>query len=105
MNSCNSEEVLGASIRLLDMCNTTKDAFSQIRASVQDLESSLRRREADVSSKTGSYLICTKKVNKIVSKSFVNFRKSQNKKSNETTAILSLLREVEEVTIVRKWEV
>ncbi|KAK1400348.1 hypothetical protein POM88_010211 [Heracleum sosnowskyi] len=51
MHSCDSEDVLGASIRLLDMCNTTKDAFPQMRASVQDLESSFRRREANLSSK------------------------------------------------------
>ncbi|KAL8150053.1 hypothetical protein AgCh_006892 [Apium graveolens] len=90
-----SEEVLGASIRLLDLCNLTKDAFSQIRASVQDLESSLRRREADVSSKVGRYLICLKIVNKMVSKSLASFKKSQNKKCKETSAIVSLLREVE----------
>ncbi|KAL1814954.1 hypothetical protein ACET3Z_017528 [Daucus carota] len=96
---CDSEEALGASIRLLDLCNLTKEAFSQMRASVQDLESSLRRREADVSSKIGSYLMCMKKVNKLVSKSLATFKKSQNKKCNETSATVSLLREVEEVSI------
>ncbi|KAL8150049.1 hypothetical protein AgCh_006890 [Apium graveolens] len=99
MQSSDSEEVLGASIRLLDLCNLTKDAFSQMRASVQDLESSLRRREADVSRKVGRYLMCMKKVNKMVSKSLASFKKSQNKKCKETSAIVSLLREVEEVSI------
>ncbi|KAK1400339.1 DUF241 domain-containing protein [Heracleum sosnowskyi] len=98
MHSSDSEEVLGASIRLLDLCNLTKDAFSQMRASVQDLESSLRRREADVSSKVGRYLISMKKVNKMVSKSLANFKKSQSKKCKETSATVSLLREVEEVS-------
>nr|XP_017250632.1 PREDICTED: uncharacterized protein LOC108221253 [Daucus carota subsp. sativus] len=98
-HSSNSEEALGASIRLLDLCNLTKEAFSQMRASVQDLESSLRRREADVSSKIGSYLICMKKVNKMVSKSLATLKKSQNKKCNETSATVSLLRDVEEVII------
>ncbi|WOG99806.1 hypothetical protein DCAR_0519162 [Daucus carota subsp. sativus] len=99
-HSSNSEEALAASIRLLDLYNLTKEAFSQMRASVQDLESSLRRREADVSSKIGSYLICMKKVNKLVSKSLATFKKSQNKKCNETSATVSLLREVEEVSIM-----
>ncbi|WOG99808.1 hypothetical protein DCAR_0519164 [Daucus carota subsp. sativus] len=98
-HSSDSEEALGASIRLLDLCNLTKEAFSQMRASVQDLESSLRRREADVSSKIGSYLICMKKVNKMVSKCLASFKKSQNKKCHETSATVSLLREVEEVSI------
>ena len=99
VQSCDSEVVLGASIRLLDLCNSAKDAFSQIRASGQDLESALRRREADVSSKVGNYLICVKKVNKMVSKSFVDFKKSQDKKSNESSAILRVLKEVEEVSV------
>ncbi|KAK1351712.1 DUF241 domain-containing protein [Heracleum sosnowskyi] len=99
MHSSDSEEVLGASIRLLDLCNLTKDAFSQMRASVQDLESSLRRREADVSSKVARHLICMKKINKMVSKSLASFKKSQNKKCKETSAIVSLLKEVEEVSL------
>ncbi|KAK1400349.1 DUF241 domain-containing protein [Heracleum sosnowskyi] len=99
MHSSDSEEVLGASIRLLDLCNLTKDAFSQMRASVQDLESSLRRREADVSSKVARHLICMKKINKMVSRSLASFKKSQNKKCKETTATVSLLREVEEASI------
>ncbi|KAK1351711.1 DUF241 domain-containing protein [Heracleum sosnowskyi] len=99
MHSCDSEDVLGASVRLLDMCNTTKDAFSQMRASVQDLESSFRRREANVSSKIGSYLICMKKVNKMVSKCFVSLKKSQDKRSNEASVIVNLLKEVEQVSL------
>ncbi|KAK1362249.1 DUF241 domain-containing protein [Heracleum sosnowskyi] len=98
MHSSDSEEVLGASIRLLDLCNTMKDAFSQMRASVQDLESSLRRREADMSRKLGSYLICMKKVNKMVSKCLDSFTNAQNKKRNQTSAVVSLLRQVEEVS-------
>ncbi|XP_017245720.1 uncharacterized protein LOC108217398 [Daucus carota subsp. sativus] len=98
MNSGDSEEVLGASIRLLDLCNTTKDAFSQMRASVQDLESALRRRETDMSSKLRSYLICMEKVNKMVSKCLDNLKISQSKKSNLTSTAVSLLREVEEVS-------
>ncbi|KAK1400360.1 hypothetical protein POM88_010223 [Heracleum sosnowskyi] len=45
--SC-GEDILCQSIRLLDLCSNSKDALSQMRASIQDLESSLRRRESDV---------------------------------------------------------
>ncbi|KAK1400332.1 Eukaryotic translation initiation factor 3 subunit a protein [Heracleum sosnowskyi] len=93
------EDILCGSIRLLDLCSTSKDAISLVRASVQDLESSLRRKETDVSSKTGSYLICKKKANKMVSKCFAGSKKSKINKSIETPAIVSLLREVEEVSI------
>lgn len=100
MHSCDFEDVLGASIRLLDLCNTTKDAFTQMRTCVQDLEASLRRREASVSSKIGSYLICMKKVYKMVSKCLASLKKSQNPKRKETSAIVRILREVEEVSIL-----
>lgn len=93
------EDILCGSIRLLDLCSASKDAISYLRTSVQDLESSLRRRETDVSCKIGSYLICKKKANKMVSKCFSSSRKSKINKSIETPAIVSLLREVEEVTI------
>lgn len=93
------EDILCGSIRLLDLCSASKDAISYLRTSVQDLESSLRRRETDVSCKIGSYLICKKKANKMVSKCFSSSGKSKINKSIETPAIVSLLREVEEVSI------
>ena len=96
--SC-GEDTLCGSIRLLDLCSTSKDALSHMRASVQDLESSLRRRETDVSSKIGSYLICKKKANKMVSKCFSSSKKSKINQSIETPGTPSLLREVEEVSI------
>ncbi|KAK1400337.1 hypothetical protein POM88_010200 [Heracleum sosnowskyi] len=100
MHFCDSEDVLGASIRLLDLCSTTKDAFTQMRTCGQDLEASLRRREANVSNKIGSYMICMKKNYKMVAKCLASLKKSQSSKSNETSAIVRLLGEVEEVSIV-----
>ncbi|XP_074361352.1 uncharacterized protein LOC141701617 [Apium graveolens] len=96
--SC-SEDILGGSIRLLDLCSTSKDAISQMRASVQDLESSLRRKETDVSGKARSYLISTRKAYKTVSKCFSSSNKLKINKNSETAAIVSLLREVEDVSI------
>ncbi|WOG99814.1 hypothetical protein DCAR_0519170 [Daucus carota subsp. sativus] len=96
--SC-GEDILCGSIRLLDLCSTSKDALSHMRDSVQDLESSLRRRQTDVSSRIASYLVCKKKANRMLSKCFAGSKKSKINKSIETPAIVSLLREVEEVSI------
>ncbi|WOG99809.1 hypothetical protein DCAR_0519165 [Daucus carota subsp. sativus] len=96
--SC-AEDILCGSIRLLDLCSTSKDSLSLMRSSVQQFESSIRRRESDISSKTGSYLICKKKVKKMISKCFTSSKKSKINKSTETPAIVGLLREVEEVSI------
>ncbi|KAK1400338.1 DUF241 domain-containing protein [Heracleum sosnowskyi] len=93
------EDILCGSVRLLDMCSTSKDVFSQIKASIQDLESSIRRKESSVSSKAGSYLISKKKTYKMVSKCFSNSKKSKINNSTETPAIFVLLREVEEVSL------
>ncbi|KAK1362248.1 hypothetical protein POM88_046722 [Heracleum sosnowskyi] len=96
LGSC-SDDVLGSSIRLLDLCSTTKDAFLQMRASGRDLESSLRRRDTNVSSKIRSNLICINKVNKMISKCFTSTKKSGSNKSSETPSTVSMLREVEEL--------
>lgn len=96
--SC-GEDILGGSIRLLDLCSTSRDAISQMRTSVQDLESSLRRKETDVSSKARSYIIFTRKAYKTISKCFSSSKKLKINKNIETPAIVSLLREVEEVSI------
>lgn len=96
--SC-SEDVLGSSLRVLDLCSVTKDAFLQLRASGRDLESSLRRRDTDVSSKIRSYLICKNKVEKMISKCFSSTKKSGSNKSSETLSTVRMLREVEELSI------
>ncbi|KAF8377726.1 hypothetical protein HHK36_031110 [Tetracentron sinense] len=65
------DEVLDGSLRLLDVCGTTGDVLSQTKDCVQDLESSLRRREGGefgLANKVGTYMISRKKTKKVVCK-------------------------------------
>ncbi|KAH7567034.1 hypothetical protein JRO89_XS07G0009000 [Xanthoceras sorbifolium] len=41
------EEILDGSLRLVDVCGTTRDLFSQIKECVQELESFVRRKRGD----------------------------------------------------------
>nr|DAD46015.1 TPA_asm: hypothetical protein HUJ06_004245 [Nelumbo nucifera] len=43
-------EVLDTSVKLLDVCGTTRDLLLQMKQSVQDLQSGLRRRKGEESS-------------------------------------------------------
>ncbi|CAN1276155.1 hypothetical protein LINPERPRIM_LOCUS15932 [Linum perenne] len=41
-------ELLDGSLRMLDMCNTAKDALSQMKESVVELQSAIRRRQGEL---------------------------------------------------------
>ncbi|KAK6939247.1 Protein BPS1, chloroplastic, partial [Dillenia turbinata] len=44
------EEVIDGSLRMLDICSTTREIFSQMKESIQELKSSLRRKRRGESS-------------------------------------------------------
>ncbi|KAI3913182.1 hypothetical protein MKW98_007198 [Papaver atlanticum] len=82
--------VLDGSIMLLDVCSNIKDVLSQMRQSVQELQSSIRRRSNEVS----EYMISSKKINKEIRKCLTNLKSN---KKNDTE--VSLLTEVETTTL------
>lgn len=87
------ENFLDGSLRLLDICGNIKDIFVHIKGCVQDLESSLCRRnglESGLANEIEKYFISRKKVNKIVCKGADNLKIVQ--KGN-----LALLDEVREL--------
>ncbi|KAI3952035.1 hypothetical protein MKX01_004268 [Papaver californicum] len=81
---------LDGSILLLDVCSITKDVLSQMKQSVQELQSSIRRRSNEVS----EYMISRKKITKVIRKCLVDLK---NNKKNDTE--ISLLTEVEATTL------
>ncbi|MCL7036704.1 hypothetical protein MKW94_006385 [Papaver nudicaule] len=81
---------LDGSIMLLDVCNIIKDVLSQMKQSVQELQSSIRRRSNEVS----EYIISRKKITKVIRKCLADLK---NNKKNETE--VSLLTEVEATTL------
>ncbi|CAN1770770.1 hypothetical protein LINPERHAP1_LOCUS11708 [Linum perenne] len=80
-------ELLDGSLRLLDMCNTGKDALSQLKESVTELQSAIRRRQGDLEAETKRYLNSRKIVKKAIQKAL---------KANNVEAI-SMLREAESI--------
>ncbi|CAL1398180.1 unnamed protein product [Linum trigynum] len=92
-------QMLDGSLRLLDFCNTTKDALSLMKESVFELQSVLRRRVQgglhlnDVK----QYITCRKTVKKAIQKAMKNL-KAVECSSNESPEIVAVLRDVEAIT-------
>ncbi|RZC72515.1 hypothetical protein C5167_047994 [Papaver somniferum] len=81
---------LDGSIVLLDVCSIAKDVLSQMKQSVQELQSSIRRRSNEVS----EYMISRKKITKVIRKCISDL-KNNKKVDTEVT----ILREVEVTTL------
>ncbi|XP_007041663.2 PREDICTED: uncharacterized protein LOC18607432 [Theobroma cacao] len=102
------EELLDGSIMLLDVCSTAKDALLQTKECTQELQSILRRRRGveGLGDEVRKYLTSRKAVNKAICKALKNLKHMENKLSSsssikdaENGAVISILREVQAVTI------
>ncbi|TQE01754.1 hypothetical protein C1H46_012698 [Malus baccata] len=101
-NEKSANELLDGSLRLLDICGTIKDALSQTKACVQDLQSIIRRRGAESGALTGEvrkYLSSRKMVKKAIRKAMKNLKGSSFNKDNKTVAIVIKFRDVEAITL------
>lgn len=92
------EEVLDGSLALLDVSSSALDALSQMKQSILDLQSTLRRGSDDEGIR--AYLASRKKIYKKVSKYLVNLKKTEKSctlAQRESDAItVRLLKEAEE---------
>lgn len=112
------DDILDGSIRLLDICGTTKDILSQMKENVRDFRSALRRRggggggESCKEKKVDNYISCRKKMNKCINKYVgdlkIFYRKlvsspldvlDQNHLNNHLEMVIRVLREVRAVTV------
>ncbi|XP_065866478.1 uncharacterized protein [Euphorbia lathyris] len=99
------EELLDGSLRLLDICNTSKDALLQSKEYALQLESTLRRRQSSFHNEVTKYLTSRKMAKKAIHKSFNNlkslhvFSSIPNNSSNEISSIIGILREVQAITL------
>ncbi|PON78501.1 hypothetical protein TorRG33x02_238220, partial [Trema orientale] len=102
-NEKHVDVLLGGSLRLLDLCNTVKVALQQTKESIQELQSILRRRrggEISLSGEVKKFLASRKVVKKALHKAMENrCNLSSLKKEQETIEIVSMLREVESITV------
>ncbi|WCJ31204.1 hypothetical protein M5689_012713 [Euphorbia peplus] len=82
------EKALNRSVRVLDICNTTRDFISQMKECVQSLESSLRRRRSDAQfclNEVDSHMVARKKLNQAIIKYLRKLKKQE--KSCRTTSL------------------
>ncbi|XVE56261.1 hypothetical protein DITRI_Ditri03aG0224100 [Diplodiscus trichospermus] len=98
------EDVLDGSLRLLDVCGTTRDLLLRMRESVQLLESSLRRRnggDSGLASEIRAFMVTRKEMNKMAFQCLKNLKgmngKCKSNKDSEMVDVISLLREAEEI--------
>ncbi|KAK6240653.1 hypothetical protein SCA6_006042 [Theobroma cacao] len=103
------EDLLDGSLLLLDACSTAKDALLQSKECIQELHSILRRRrgaEMGLANEVRKYLTSRKAVKKAICKALKNLKQMEAKfntfssnKDGENAAVISILREVEAVTV------
>ncbi|PIA46947.1 hypothetical protein AQUCO_01500465v1 [Aquilegia coerulea] len=103
-------EVLDGSLRMLEVCSTSRDVLLQTKECVQDVQSVLRRKRGDelgIDNEVASYLTSRKQVNKAIQKCLVDLKKIESKrvfsaffeKDHNVVAIVGMLREVEAMSL------
>lgn len=100
------DDVLDGSLRLLDLCGATIDVFSQMKQSIQELESSLRRRNGFGSAEIRAYLGERKELNKVITKCSRKFPREEKKRcrhhGSSTVSdydVVGMLREAEAMSL------
>ncbi|CAN1134729.1 hypothetical protein LINPERPRIM_LOCUS15924 [Linum perenne] len=91
-------ELLDGSLRILDLCNTARDALSQLKESVSELQSAIRRRQGDLVAETKRYLNSRKIVKKAIQKALKGIENKKSTSSNNVEAI-TMLKESESIVL------
>ncbi|KAJ8540851.1 hypothetical protein K7X08_001667 [Anisodus acutangulus] len=102
------EQVSNGSLNVLDTCNIIKDAFSQMKESVQLLESSLRRKRSEksnLSDEIDAYMISNKKLNKVIYRCFRDLKNEKKRhiieiEDSEFASLISLIEGVEDISLI-----
>uniref|UniRef100_A0A2N9J5K2 DUF241 domain protein n=1 Tax=Fagus sylvatica TaxID=28930 RepID=A0A2N9J5K2_FAGSY len=96
-------ELLDGSLRLLDVCGIARDALSQTKECTHGLQSTLRRRQGckmELSREVEKYFASRKVVKKAMQKALKGMQTKLNSKKNEDLAMVSMLKELEAVTLM-----
>ncbi|KAL2944797.1 Glutamate--cysteine ligase [Bienertia sinuspersici] len=95
-----TEEVLDGSLRLLDICSTSRDVLVQSKEGLQNIQSVLRRRcsgELNILREIVQYLNTRKSSKKMIKKSLKSIKESEQ--TTNDNGIESMLKDVEAITI------
>ncbi|KAK8561207.1 hypothetical protein V6N13_149624 [Hibiscus sabdariffa] len=99
--SCNDNELLNGSLRLLDVCGLAKDALFQAKDDTQQLQSVFRRRRVDdarFANEAKAYMASRKKANKLINKCMKDLKIRKCGSHNDVEATFAMLKYVEGVT-------
>ncbi|CAN1334838.1 hypothetical protein LINPERPRIM_LOCUS36537 [Linum perenne] len=83
-------ELLDGSLRLLDLCNTAKDALSETEESVSELQSAIRRRQGDLVAETKKYMNSRKIVKKAIQKALKGMESKKSTSFNNESESMVL---------------
>ncbi|KAG8378063.1 hypothetical protein BUALT_Bualt08G0099100 [Buddleja alternifolia] len=83
-------ELLEGSLRLVDLCEFSRDVACLTKDSIQDLESSMRRNRGETATRDEikAYVASRKKINKVVKKCIKNYKNSTTLTDNEFGTML-----------------
>ncbi|KAL5562391.1 hypothetical protein UlMin_032138 [Ulmus minor] len=103
------EQLLDGSLRILDVCSAAKDAVLHTKECAREIQSIMRRRrggEVELTSEVRKYSASRKVVKKAIQRALSNSKgvemkslSSPSNNDNKTTALVSVLREVEAATL------
>lgn len=93
-------ELLDRSMRLLDICGSTRDIMSQIKVHARDLQSALRRKKGDLSAEFAAF---RKAINKDAKRMIAALKQVDNKTSgleilDQDQTLAAVIRSLKEVT-------
>ncbi|ESQ53587.1 hypothetical protein EUTSA_v10026047mg [Eutrema salsugineum] len=91
------EKLLDGSIKILDLCNIAKNGLSQMKESLKEIQSIVRRKRGDLSAEVKKYLASRKLLKKSFQIVLKNFKACQNKNNNAES--LAVFGEAETVTV------
>ncbi|CAN8271302.1 unnamed protein product [Cochlearia groenlandica] len=91
-NKKDVEQLLDGSLRILELCNTSKDVLSNTKESLIEIQSILRRKRGDLSGEVTKYLASRKCFKKTIKKVQKSLKVAQTKES------LAVFGEAETVT-------
>ncbi|XP_010515680.1 PREDICTED: uncharacterized protein LOC104791474 [Camelina sativa] len=90
------EQLLDGSLRILDLCNISKDALSQMKEGLMEIQSILRRKRGDLSGEVKKYLASRRSLKKSFPKVLRSLKVKQDQKCRDIS--LAVFVEAEAVT-------
>ncbi|KAL1188514.1 hypothetical protein V5N11_005940 [Cardamine amara subsp. amara] len=91
------EQLLDGSLRILDLCNISKNALSQMKEGLMEIQSILRRKRGDLSGEVMKYLASRKSFKKTFQKVQKSLKVAQAEDNNDES--LAVFGEAEAITV------